>query len=312
MKKIFTYYPKTSLIVALLVFSLGSLSAQQLPQFTQFMYNNLVINPAYAGADEALSLTLLHRSQWTGVDNAPTTQSFSAHSLIKKKQIGLGLTVIRDEIGVHKNTNILTNYAYHIKLAQSTFLSMGLQVGLTNLKSDYASLANPSQTVPQDPKLVNSINETMIDFGAGLYLRSPRFNLSLSSPGLVSRTISVNDSVSVKFKKANFLGIARYTFSISENFDLEPGFMLKYFNNLPVSYDINLNLTYRKVVTVGVSYRKSESIDLLLMFQLTPQLKFGYAYDHPVNYAARLSGASHELMLNYLFRDFKKRAASPR
>jgi type IX secretion system PorP/SprF family membrane protein len=308
MGKLLTYFFKSSLFTALLVSSVSLLTAQQLPQFTQFMYNNLVINPAYAGAEESLSLTLLHRSQWTGVDNAPSTQSFSAHSLIKRKQIGLGLTIIRDEIGVHKNTNILTNYAYHIKVAERTFLSMGLQVGLTNLKSDYASLAG----APLDPKLVNSINETMVDFGAGLYLRSPRFDLSLSSPGLLSRTITINDTVSVNFKRANFMGFARYRFSLSDNVVMEPGFMLKYFTTLPLSYDVNLNFIFRKVLTAGVSYRKSESIDLILKFQLTPQLQFGYAYDHPVNYAARLSSASHELMLNYLFRDFRKRVASPR
>ena len=308
MRRADTCFLKLLLTAVLLVIAMGASMAQQLPQFTQFMYNNLVINPAYAGADEALSLTLLHRSQWTGVDNAPSTQSFSAHSLIRKKQIGLGLTIVRDEIGVHKNTNILTNYAYHINVAERTFLSFGLQVGLTNLKSDYASLAS----APLDPKLVNSINETMIDFGAGLYLRSPRFNLSLSSPGLLSRTVSVNDSVSVNFKRANFMGYGRYRFTLSEQIDMEPGIMIKYFTTLPFSYDVNLNFIYRKVLTTGVSYRRNESIDLILKFQLTPQLQFGYAYDYPINYAARLSSASHELMLNYLFRAFKKRAASPR
>ncbi|HMG93292.1 MAG TPA: type IX secretion system membrane protein PorP/SprF [Chryseolinea sp.] len=308
MKRAHTYYLTTSLIAIFSLLVAGATKAQQLPQFTQFMYNNLVINPAYAGADEALSLTLLHRSQWTGVDKAPSTQSFSAHSLIRKKQIGLGLTVIRDEIGVHKNTNIMTNYAYHINVAEKTFLSMGLQVGLTNLKSDYASLAS----APVDPKLVNSINETMIDFGAGLYLRSPRFDLSLSSPGLLSRTVSVSDSVSVNFKRANVMGFARYRFSLSDNFDMEPGIMIKYFTTLPFSYDLNLNFIYRSVLTTGVSYRKDESIDLILRFQISPQLQFGYAYDYPISYAARLSSASHELMLNYIFRDFKKRAASPR
>src|SRR5678815_828640 len=99
MKRLYPYYFNLLLVTVLLTTSTSVTNAQQLPQFTQFMYNNLVVNPAYAGADEALSLTVLHRSQWTGVDNAPTTQSFSAHSLIRKKQIGLGLTVIRDEIG---------------------------------------------------------------------------------------------------------------------------------------------------------------------------------------------------------------------
>lgn len=108
------------------------------------------------------------------------------------------------------------------------------------------------------------------------------------------------------------MGFARYLFTLSDQIDMEPGIMLKYFTTLPFSYDLNLNFIYRKVLTAGVSYRREESIDLILKFQITPQLQFGYAYDYPVSYAARLSSASHELMLNYLFRNFKKHAASPR
>lgn len=282
--------------------------AQQTPQFSQFMYNTLALNPAYAGAEKALSLTMLHRSQWTGIENAPSTQSFSAHSLIKKKQIGLGLTIIRDRIGVHKNTNILTNYAYHIYITENSILSMGIQAGITNLKSDYASLAGTSK----DPKLVNVVSETKLDFGAGIYFRSPVFHLGLSSPGLLSQTVNLNDTVSVKLRRANLLGYSRYRFTLTEAWGIEPGVMVKYFTGLPVSVDFNLNLIYRNALTAGLSYRTHESIDLILKFQLTHQLQFGYAYDYPVQYAAKLSSASHELMLNYLFRNYHKNVESSR
>jgi len=185
---------------------------------------------------------------------------------------------------------------------------MGLQVGITNLKSDYASLAG----APLDPKLVNSINETMLDFGAGIYFRSPRLHIGLSSPGLLARTVSLNDTLSVNFQKANLLGYLRSTFTLGDAFEMEPAVMLKLFKGLPASFDINLNFIYKKVLTAGLSYRTKESIDMILKFQLTRQLQFGYAYDHPVNYAAKLSNASHELMLNFIFRNFENQVASPR
>lgn len=308
MRKAHPNYLSTTALLLLLGAFLPYANAQQIPQFSQFMYNNLVLNPAYAGADEALSLTVLHRSQWTGIENAPSTQSFSAHSLVKKKQIGLGLTVIRDRIGVHKNTNILSNYAYHITIKQGAILSMGLQVGVANLNSDYASLAGSSK----DPKLVNSISETKLDFGAGIYFRSPEFHVGLSSPGLISQTINLNDTLSTKLRKANLLGYSRYHFILTEAWALEPGIMIKYYTAVPISVDVNLSLVYRKVLTAGLSYRTKESVDMILKFQLSPQLQFGYAYDYPVQNAANISNASHELMLGYLFKNYHKHVAAPR
>lgn len=283
-------------------------TAQQRPQFTQFMYNNLVINPAYAGAEEVLSLTLVNRNQWSGVEGAPTTQSFSAHTLLKKKKVGLGLTLISDRIGVHNNTSVLTNYAYHIRVGEKSTLSMGLQVGITNLKSDYASLSGNSN----DPNLANSINETMLDFGTGIYFRSPKLQLGLSTPELVSKSVQLNDTLSISIRTMNLFGYARYRFTLSKFIEMEPGLMIKYFPDVPVSYDVNLSFIYRSVLTTGLSYRSKESVDFILKLQLTSQLQFGYAYDYPINYAAKLSSASHELMLNYQFRNIHKRVTSSR
>jgi type IX secretion system PorP/SprF family membrane protein len=297
-----------TIITLLSGLSMQFASAQQQPQFTQFMYNYLVVNPAYAGAEEVLSLTLVNRSQWSGVENAPTTQSFSAHTLVKKKNIGLGITVVNDRIGVHQNTTISSSYAYHLMVGRSSAFSFGLQLGATKMKSDYASLAGNSN----DPKLANSVNETLFGFGTGIYFRSPRLHMGVSVPELISKTVQLNDTLSLDIHRMNLLGNARYRISIGSRTELEPGMLVKYYTDSPLSYDINLNLIYRKVLTTGVSYRKKESIDFILKFQLTPQLELGYAYDYPVNYAARLSSASHELLIHYAFRKTHKHVTSPR
>jgi len=297
-------------IAAVLFLAVASFAvqAQQSPQFTQFMFNNMILNPAYAGTDEALSVTVLNRSQWNGLEGAPTTQCFSAHTLLPQKRVGLGLSVIRDAIGVHKNTNIRTNYAYHIPLTSGAVLSMGIQAGITTLKSDYASLLGNSN----DPKLMSSINNTMIGFGTGFYYRSVRWCAGLSAPELLSKTVNIRDTLSVRIKRTNVMGYARYSFELNEWFDIQPSILIKYFSQVPFSADFNVNLVYRKVLTGGVAYRKNESIDLMMRFQLTPQLQFGYAYDHPIKTASRLSSASHEMMIGYLFHNIQKDVASPR
>jgi type IX secretion system PorP/SprF family membrane protein len=279
-------------------------TAQQRPQFTQFMYNNLAINPAYAGVDEVLSLTFVNRNQWSGVENAPSTQSFAAHTPIKNKNIGIGLSILNDKIGVHKNLTALTNYSYRINLSERTSLSMGLQAGVTNLKSDYASLSGNSN----DPKLARSINETIFGFGAGIYFKSSRFQLGLSAPDLLSKKVQMNDTVSISIRRINLLAISRYRITLSQSFEMEPGVMVKYFPDLPVSFDLNLNFIYRKVITAGLSYRGNESVDFLLKLQVTPRLQLGYAYDYPIKYAAELANASNELMINYQFHKIKKGA----
>jgi type IX secretion system PorP/SprF family membrane protein len=283
--------------------------AQQKVQFTQYMFNNMVINPAYAGADEALSLTFIQRSQWTGVDNAPSTQTFSAHTLFMKKNMGLGLTFVNDKIGAHKNLTALGNYAYHIQTGEHSVLSMGLQAGMHYRKSDYASLAGSSY----DPRLSNPVlSHVAFDFGMGLYYRSPRFHAGISAPGIIPENLEMNDSISISLDRATVLVYSKYTMPLSETVDAEPSVLLKYMPGLPFSFDINLNVVFRKVLTTGVSYRKDESVDFLLKAQVTPQLQFGYAYDYPIGKIAALSNGSHEIVIHYLFRYIQKNVSSPR
>lgn len=283
--------------------------AQPNVQLTQYMFSGLVINPAYAGAEEALSCTFIQRRQWAGFPGAPETQTLSAHSLFAKKHIGLGILAVHDKIGVHQNISALSNYAYHIPVGMNSTLSMGLQAGLRSMRSDYASLSAGGN----DPKLAATfISETFFDVGAGLYLRTPRFQAGLSSLDLIPKRLWVNDTTRVHLRQSNTLIFFRYSIPVNDVFDIEPAVLVKYFYGSPVSFDLNVNGTYRKVLTLGISYRHRESLDLLLKAKVTAQLQLGYAYDHSVGNVSRISNGSHELMINYLFRYLKHNVSSPR
>lgn len=285
-------------------------AAQQKVQFTQYMFNGLIINPAYAGADEALNLTFIQRKQWANIESSPSTQSLSAHTLFRKKHLGLGLTIINDKIGVHKNLSILTNYAYHLQVSKDAYLSMGLLAGVHNRRSNYASLAG-NTTI--DPRLFDeTISYTAFDLGMGLYFRSSRLHVGISAPEILPKHYSLNDSMSVELSNINFFLFAKYLIPISENIDMEPNMLIKYLAGVPLSFDLSMSMIYRKVLTLGMSYRKSESIDFMLKAQMTRQLQFGYSYDHPMGEVSRVSNGSHELMVNYVFRYAPTNVTSPR
>lgn len=274
------------------------------------MFSGLVINPAYAGVDEALSLTFIHRNQWSGVENAPSTQTLAAHTLVSKKHLGLGLTIVNDKIGVHKNQSILTNYAYHIRTGERSVLSMGLQAGLHSAKSDYASLMSGATS---DPKINNLVvEERYVNFGMGFYFRSPALHVGFSVPELVPQQIFLNDTVSLDLSRTNFFLFSRYTITPNERIAYQPAILLKYLPGLPLSFDVACNMIYRKVLTLGLSYRKCESVDFLFKAQVTPQLQLGYGYDHTIGDISRLSNGSHELMVQYLFRYVETKVSSPR
>lgn len=308
MKKVYLNRMFATLPLVILPFLFSNqLIAQQKVQFTQYMFNGLVINPAYAGSDEALSLTFVQRRQWAGVENAPTTQTLSAHTLFREKHTGVGLTIINDKIGIHRNLSVLTNYAYHIRVGERSFLSMGILAGIHNRKSDYASL------MASDPKLYNPyISHTAFDFGTGIYFRSKRFHAGLSAPGLIPEKVNINDTLSLRLGGVHYLLFSRYRIPLTDKLEVEPGILFKYLDGVPLSYDLYTNMIFREVLTAGLSYRKKESVDFLIKCQLTPQLQFGYSYDHPVGELSRLSNGSHEIMIQYLFRYVRTNVTSPR
>lgn len=284
--------------------------AQQRPQFTQYLFSGLVINPAYAGAEEALSATFIDRHQWSGIDGAPTTQTFSLHALNRKKKVGLGMLLVNDRIGIHQNITAQGIYAYHLKVARESFLSFGLQGGMFHIKSDYGSLVNPSAP---DPKLSNYfINELFFDLGAGLYFRSPRFHLGISAPELLPKSAQINDTTLVRFKSVSLLTFLKYRFILSPTWATEVALLGKHYTNTPFSIDGTVTFVYKDILTTGVSYRLNTSISYLIKIKATSQLQVGYAYDYPIGSISRLNNGSHELMVQYLFRFERSGVKSPR
>jgi type IX secretion system PorP/SprF family membrane protein len=209
------YLSCLALIFLLIAATHSDSLAQQRFQFSQYMFNGLVLNPAYAGTEEALSLTFYNRSQWNRVDGAPTTQTFSAHTLFAKQHIGTGLTVVKDEIGAHQNLTISAATAYHLRVANASFLSFGIQGGFSHRESDYRTL---SRTDLDDPKVSShTLSQNLLDLGAGIYFRSPKVHLGLSVPQLLPGKVNINDSISVDFNKTQAMVFSKVHFDFLSN-----------------------------------------------------------------------------------------------
>jgi type IX secretion system PorP/SprF family membrane protein len=285
-------------------------TAQQRAQYSQYMFNGLILNPAYAGADEALSLTFVNRSQWASVDGAPVTQSFSAHTLFDRQHVGVGLTVVNDKIGVHKNQQVAGVVSYQLKLAEKRVLSFGMQAGVNIQKSNYAALNTGN--APLDVNYNGNISQTYFNVGMGIYYRTPKLDVGFSAPALVPERYVASDSITIHWQQANYFLFGRYRLRLNDMLDLEPSVLFKYHQGVPLSYDINACLVVKKALTVGASYRKSESIDFLLKAQVTPQLQLGYSHDFVIGTVSALSRGANELMVNYVFRYTHAKITSPR
>ncbi|MEQ8244230.1 type IX secretion system membrane protein PorP/SprF [Fulvivirga sp.] len=286
-----------------------SAMAQQNVQYTQYMYDGSLINPAYVGADEALSMTLVHRDQWNGLDGAPQSQTFSAHTLFKKKQFGTGIIIHRESIGIHQRFNAGANFAYHLPTGKYSYLSFGMQAAAFNRRSDYLAV----QGNTADPSAANGdFNETYFDASFGLYFRSRKFHMGYSASEILPRNYALGDTLNVNSDNFNHLVFTKLILPLSKSVDLTPSVLLKYYSGAPLSYDINLNTTIHEVVSFGVSYRKDESVDFLVRLNITPQFQVGYAYDNPIGTVAEFARASNELMLRYLFKFKYDKVVSPR
>ena len=305
------YCIRYCLLVGVMVYMDVTAQAQQKEQFTQYMFNGLILNPALAGSDEALSITFLNRRQWSGIEGAPVTQTLSVHTPLANGRTGIGLYLVNDKIGVHRNQSFQGSYSYRIHVAENAYLSMGLQAGLNVHRSDYTSLGNTSSL--NDPKIANgSISSTAFNVGAGLSYKSEHFEAGLSVPEIVPENILLNDTTRVPWQRAQYFFFSRYSIPLNDILDFEPSVLIKYMRGVPVSYDINACILIKKALMLGLSYRKQESVDFLLKARVMPQLQLGYAYDYGTGEVSRAGNGAHELLINYIFKFSNDNVASPR
>ena len=287
------------------------ISAQQDPQYTQYMYNMNVINPAYAGISEGLSVGALYRSQWVGLDGGPETFTFNIHSPVGK-QLALGLSVISDKIGPVEETNAYVDVSYTIPLGMETRLAFGVKGGFTF--HDIAIAESQITLVDlSDPFFANAINETTPNIGAGVYFYKPnKYYISISVPNILNGVHLDANGTKIGSESEHLFTAAGYVFDLSENFKLKPHALLKYAFDAPVSYDLNANLFMYDLVEFGVGYRLDDSFSTMINFQVTKDLRIGYAYDAINSGLDIVTNSSHEVFINYDFNFSSKVSRSPR
>ncbi|WP_109298982.1 type IX secretion system membrane protein PorP/SprF [Aquimarina sp. AU474] len=305
---------KITLLIILCICAIGY--TQQLPQFTQYMFNTISINPAYAGSRETLSLVGLHRNQWTEIQGGPETQTLSIHSPLRNEKIGLGLSVIRDAPGFENYVYVYGDFSYSIKVSEDTKLAFGFKGGFTHYNLDQELLNDPAVT--EDPFFGNYENRLNPNIGAGLYLNSNRWYLGLSAPRILNtdnnRTSETSSVEYIALERVSYYFTGGYVFDLSTNIKLKPSALFKATNGAPLSMDLNANVLFYDKLWLGGSYRYNKdtaSIGALADFQVTKQFRVGYAYEHFVSDLRPFVGGTHEILLMFeLFNE--RRVRSPR
>jgi type IX secretion system PorP/SprF family membrane protein len=288
------------LLLAFASFSYMS-AAQQVATYAQYMFNGLAINPAYAGRDEVLSASFLQRFQNVGLKGAPQTSTFSVHSPLVNKRVGLGMLLVHDKVGVVDQTGLNFIYAYHIPMNNDAVLSLGIQGGASWYKADYSRLVlfqNP------DPAFSQNIRQTRPNIGAGVYYSSKVAYLGLSMPSMINNVF--NTGGSTVHQRFSVLLNGGYEFTLNPMLKLQPNFLLKIMDGGTVELDVNANVLFKEVLWFGVSYRSSRAIAFLTQLQLNEQFRLGYSYQLTVGPLRAIDLGSHEILLNYRLQYFKK------
>ena len=300
------------LILILFAFVIAQeITAQQDPQYTQYMYNMNIINPAYAGISEGLAIGALYRSQWVGLDGGPETFTFNIHSPVGK-QLALGLSVISDKIGPVEETNAYVDVSYTIPVGMQSRLAFGVKGGFTF--HDIAIAESQINLVDLgDPFFAQGINETTPNIGAGVYLYKPnKYYISASVPNILNGVHLDANGTKIGSETEHFFAAAGYVFDLSNNFKLKPHTLLKYATDAPISYDLNMNLFMYDLVEVGIGYRLDDSFSGMVNFQVMDNLRIGYAYDAIQSDLDIVTNSSHEVFINFDFNFSSKVSRSPR
>ncbi len=286
---------------------------QQDAQYTQYMYNMNVINPAYAGSRGTLSLGLLARSQWTNVNGGPKTMTFDAHAPVGKK-VGMGLSVIADEIGPAKEQNIYADFSYTLNTSDEGRIAFGLKGGVTLLNVNLLDVVLPQTSTGDDPLFDENINEAFPNIGAGVYYYNDKWYAGFSVPNLLKSEHLDKENVNTKAsEEMHYFLTTGYVFDLSSTLKFKPSVMVKGVSGAPISFDVNANFLMYDRFEVGASYRWEDAVSVLFNFGVTRSFRVGYAYDYTISeFSNSNTGGSHELMLLYDISFTKKNLKSPR
>lgn len=294
---------KTRILLFALMFT-GVLSyAQQDAQFTQYMYNTINVNPAYAGSRGALSMFALHRTQWVGLDGAPVTNTVSVNTPLNGSNLGLGVSLINDKIGPTTENAISADLSYTIQTSETWKLSFGIKA-TANLFDLDASKLNPVDAT--DPSLQN-YSKFSPNIGAGIYLHSDKAYLGFSIPNFIETNRYDDNEVAIFKEKISYYLIAGYVFDLNSTVKFKPALMTKMVEGAPLQVDVSGNFMFYDKFMVGLAYRWSASMSAMVGFQVTDGLYIGYGYDKETTNLDNYNSGSHEIFLRYeLFNNISK------
>jgi type IX secretion system PorP/SprF family membrane protein len=302
-----------TIIICLFFYLTGTytLIAQQLPLFSEYMFNTLEINPAYAGSRDALSITTMFRKQYTGFKTAPQTAFFAADMPIPGKRVGIGLKLLDDRDVITKTLGAQGVYSFKIPTGDYSNILFGLQAGVYNFRTDFTKV---DVIDPNDPSFSQNVNSLNLNFGTGVFFNSEKFYVGLSSPNLIRNNFSAefNTGAFSQLKQQMHVYLnSGYVFTLNDDFHIKPSFLVRGIVGSPLSYDINTNFWIADVLGLGASYRNKSAIVGIIDLKLLKELHLGYAYDHSISEFNLISKGSHEVILRYEF-SFKRMALSPR
>ncbi len=309
MKKVITFF------TAIIFYSITA-NAQYDAMFTQYMFNEMYINPAYAGSKEAMAVNLTHRQQWVNFPGRPITSAFTLHGPLSNNKMGLGISVLNEQIGKLSRNLVYVNYAYRIKTGEKGHLAFGLMGGIHNQINKLSEL-KPSETgdiqVSQNtPSLITP------NFGAGIYYSTKKFYAGISIPRMVDDSYlftqagNITTSTKIKPNKLHYYFTIGKVFEINDGLLIKPQAMVKAVQNAPVQYDLNVNFLIQNKIWTGISYRSGSDISALIGIQVNPQFLINYSYDYALTKVQKYSQGSHEITLGYLFNYKQSKVVTPR
>jgi type IX secretion system PorP/SprF family membrane protein len=300
---------RTKILIFALMLTCYTGFAQQDAQYTQYMYNTININPAYAGSRGVMSVFLLHRTQWVGLDGAPTTNAFSINTPINNSNLGVGFSVVSDKIGPTKDNTISADVSYSIQTSETAKLSFGIKASGNIFNLDVDRL-NPEDA--GDPNLQNFDNEFSPNFGAGVYLHSDKYYFGLSVPNFLQDSKYNDNDVAVFQERMNFYAIGGYVFDVSPTVKFKPAFLTKLVTGSPLQVDASANFLFFDKLMLGAAYRWDAAFSALAGFQITDGLFIGYSYDRETTELKNYNSGSHEVFLRFELFNKVSKLVSPR
>lgn len=307
---------KSILILIAVMFGSICAKAQYDAMFTQYMFNEMFINPGYTGSKDAMAVNLLHRQQWVSFPGRPVTTTFSLHGPLMNNKMGVGLSVLNEQIGKLNRNIAYLNYAYRVKAGKEGQLAFGLSLGIHNQVNKLSELkatdAGDIQVSQNTPSIISP------NCGFGIYYYTKKLYAGLSIPRMIDDGYmfdadgNFTKKTSFNTSKFHYYLTGGYVFDVNDNLKIKPQTMIKMVQNAPLQYDINVNCLIKNMIWAGLGYRSGSDVSVILGAQVNPQFIVSYSYDYGLTKIQKYSQGSHEIAIGYLFSYKNRKVVTPR